>query len=362
MENLIISISSFLLVISIMVFIHEWGHFYVARLCGVKVDVFAIGFGKTLWSRTDKKGTEWKVNILPFGGYVKMFGDAGPASNADLAKVKGMTEDEKKISFFHKSLLQKALIVFAGPLMNYILAFVVMAIILMTYGDNSFSNKIAGMEEGGPASAAGIMIGDVIESVNGQKVANMLEVKEMISNSRENKPISLTILRGNSQLEIVLTPKKIALPSGEFTYRIGVVPAEEVIHYSLVDSLLNAGTRVFILNNVMTDGLVKLLSGNGSMADVGGPIKIAQISGEAAKHGIQSILILLVILSLNLGLMNLLPIPGLDGGHLAYYAINAITGKPIPQKVQEIGIRIGFILLISLLVFVTYNDILGLFK
>ena len=362
MENLIISISAFLILISIMVFIHEWGHFYVARLCGVKVDVFAIGFGKTLWSRTDRKGTEWKVNILPFGGYVKMFGDAGPASNADLSKVKAMTEDEKKISFFHKSLLQKALIVFAGPLMNYILAFVVMAIILMTYGDKSFSNKIAGMEQDGPAAVAGIMIGDVIESVNDQKVANMLEVKEMISNSRENKRISLTILRGNSQIEIAVMPKKIPLPSGEFTYRIGVVPAEEIIHYSLVDSFLNAGTRVFILNNVMIDGLVKLLSGNGSMEDVGGPIKIAQISGEAAKHGIQSILILTVILSLNLGLMNLLPIPGLDGGHLFYYAINAITGKPIPYKVQEMGIRIGFILLISLLVFVTYNDILGLFK
>ena len=363
MENLIISISAFLFIISIMVFVHEWGHFYVARLCGVKVDVFAIGFGKTIWSIFDSKGTEWKVNILPLGGYVKMFGDAGPASNADNVKINAMTEDERKLSFFHKTLFQKTLIVFAGPLMNYILAFVIMSVLLMSYGDKSFSSRIAGLEEDSPAAQAGILVGDVIESVNGQKVKNMIAVKEIISQNRDDQPISLIVSRGDSKLEISVMPKRVQLPASNIiNYRIGVMPTEESIHYSSVDAFLLAADRIFMLNNLMIDGLIKLISGGGSMEELGGPIKIAQISGEAAKSGMQSFLMLFVILSLNLGLMNLLPIPGLDGGHLMYYAIHAISGRSIPQKIQEIGIKFGMILLVSLLVFITYHDIFSLFK
>lgn len=363
MENLIISISAFLLIISVMVFIHEWGHFYVARLSGVKVDVFAIGFGKTLWSIVDSKGTEWKINILPLGGYVKMFGDVGPTSNPDTAKINDMTDDEKKLSFFHKTLLQKALIVFAGPLMNYILAFVVMIIILITYGDKSFSNKIAGIEHSSPAAEAGILIGDVIESVNGEKVKNMIDVKDIINKNKDSKPISLIILREDLHLKISLTPTAIPIPKSNIIYyRIGVMPQEEIIYYSPIDAFLIATDRILMLNHLMVDSLIKLVSGNASMEELGGPIKIAQISGEAARSGIQSFLTLLVILSLNLGLMNLIPIPGLDGGHLMYYAINAISGKAMPQKIEEMGIKLGMVLLVSILVFVTYNDIFNLFK
>ncbi len=362
MENLIISISAFILVISIMVFIHEWGHFYIARLCRVKVDVFAIGFGKTIWSKFDSKGTEWKINILPLGGYVKMFGDAGPASNADLSKVKLMNEEEKQISFFHKKLSQKALIVLAGPLMNYLLAFFVMMIILVTYGETTLSTKIAALEDNGSADKAGILVGDVIESVNNHKVDNMLEVKRLISHNNEEKSISLKILRGDFKLDIVVVPKKVQLPSGEFTYRIGVIATDALTHYSLFDSFIKAADKIFLLNNLMINGLIDFFSGKGSVEDLGGPIRIAQISGEAAKHGMQSFLTLLVILSLNLGLMNLLPIPGLDGGHLMYYAINGILGKPLPYKMQELGIKVGIIILVSLLVFVTYHDIFTIFK
>jgi regulator of sigma E protease len=346
-----------------MVFIHEWGHFYVARLCGVKVDVFAIGFGKTICSIFDNKGTEWKINILPLGGYVKMYGDAGPASNPDKTIVDSMTDDQKKLSFFHKSLLQKTLIVFAGPFMNYILAVVVMMIILVSYGDKTLSSKVAGLEAESPAAQAGILIGDVIQSVNGQKVPDMIEVKNIINKNRENKPMSFTVLRGDAEIEIWVTPKKIQIPgSNVIHYRIGVIPTEELIYYSLIDSFLMATERIILLNNMMIEGIIKLISGRGSMEELGGPIKIAQISGEAAKNGMQSFLTLLVILSINLGLMNLLPIPGLDGGHLMYYAISAISGRAIPKKIEEIGIKFGIILLMSLLVFVTYNDILGLFK
>ena len=187
MENLIISISAFLLIISIMVFIHEWGHFYIARLCQVKVDVFAIGFGKTIWSKLDSKGTEWKINIVPLGGYVKMFGDGGPASNADLNKVNFMTEEEKKSSFFHKALWQKSLIVLAGPLMNYLLAFFVMIVILISYGETTLSTKIAEVEKGGAAEKGGILLGDIIQSVNSEKVDNMLQVKQSINNSNKEQ-------------------------------------------------------------------------------------------------------------------------------------------------------------------------------
>jgi regulator of sigma E protease len=362
MENFIIATLSFLLVILIMVFIHEWGHFYVARLCGVKVDTFAIGFGKTIWSKFDSKGTEWKINILPFGGYVKMFGDLGPASSPDDEKIQSMSQEEKNVSFFHKPLWQKALIVFAGPLMNYLLAFVVMVVIVATYGEKTFSNKIAALEENGPAAEAGIIVGDIIDKVNGQKVYNMIQVKEIIGKSREDHQVAVKIVRDGNELNFELQPKKTLLKSGEVTYRIGVVPSEETIYYSLTDAIANGYNKIILLNGLIIDGLISLVTGNSSIDELGGPIKIAQISGEAAKHGIESFLTLLVLLSLNLGLMNLLPIPGLDGGHLMYYSINAIFGRPLSIKIQEMGIKIGFILLIGLLIFVTYNDIFNLLK
>jgi regulator of sigma E protease len=362
MENFIISTLAFLLIISIMVFIHEWGHFYVARLCGVKVDVFAMGFGKTIWSRNDSKGTQWKINILPFGGYVKMFGDSGPASSPDNNAIQLMSEEEKNMSFFHKPLWQKALIVFAGPLMNYLLAFLVMVVILLSYGEKTFSSRIAELEEDGPAAKAGIIVGDIIYEVNGQKVDNMLQVREIVSSSRENHEISVKVTRDGNELNFTVIPKRITMPSGEYTYRIGVVPTEETIYYSLTEAIANGYNRIILLNSLIIDGLISLVTGNSSIDELGGPIKIAQITGEAAKHGLESSLRLLVLLSLNLGLMNLLPIPGLDGGHLMYYGINTILRRPLSIEVQEIGIKIGFMLLITLLIFVTYNDIFTLLK
>jgi regulator of sigma E protease len=360
MQEFIISLFAFLLVIFIMVFIHELGHFVVARLCGVKVDTFAIGFGKTIWSKTDSKGTEWKINILPLGGYVKMFGDSGPASDADIDKINDMTDNEKSLSFFHKKLWQKALVVFAGPFMNYVLAFVVMVGLLFCYGDRTISTKVAGVEQGSPAEKSGVVIGDVITSINGQKVNDMFEVRNIINSQRDNKELRVTVNRNNSEQNILILPAKTTMKNGESILRIGVVGSEQSIHYGAIESIKNAAVKIYVLNAFMVDGLIKMLSGEGSKEDVGGPIKIAKITGEAAKGGLQPFLGLLVLLSLNLGLLNLLPIPGLDGGHLMYYLINAVIGKPLPQRLQTIGIKIGFILLISLMIFVTINDIFSL--
>jgi regulator of sigma E protease len=360
MQEFIISLFAFLFLIFIMVFIHEWGHFVVARLCGVKVDTFAIGFGKTIWSTIDSKGTEWKINILPLGGYVKMFGDAGPASDVDIDKVNKMTEDEKSLSFFHKSLWQKALVVFAGPFMNYVLAFFVMVCLLFFYGDKTISTKVTGVENGSPADKSGIAAGDIIISVNEKEVHDMFEVRNIINSQRDNKELRVKVDRNGLEQNFSVIPTKTSMKHGENILRIGVVGSEEAIHYGAIESIQNAAIKIYVLNAFMVDGLFKMLSGQGSKDDVGGPIKIAKITGEAAKGGLQTFLGLLVLLSLNLGLLNLLPIPGLDGGHLMYYLINAVIGRPLPQKVQTFGIKIGFMLLISLMVFVTINDILSL--
>lgn len=362
MMDLVISVISFIGMVLIMVTIHEWGHFYFARFFKVKVDVFAVGFGKTIWSRFDKYGTEWKINLLPLGGYVKMFGDAGPASNPDNELLRSMTQEEKEKSFFYKKLWQKGLIVFAGPLMNYLLAFVVMIFLTAVYGDKNISNKVGAVEEQSPAAKAGIIPGDTIISVNNKEIQNFIEIREVLDQLINSKKVPIIVNRNGEEIQFLIEPVEIMSSAGGKRYKIGVVADIVDVHYSLGESVIHAAYKIYFLNSLMVDGIGKLLSGNGSTEELGGPIKIAQISGEAARSGIQTFLGLLVLLSINLGLVNLLPIPGLDGGHLMYYTLNAVSGRPLPQKIQELGFKLGFLALISLLVFVTYNDILNLLK
>ncbi len=361
MTDFIVAILAFLMNVLIMVVVHEWGHFYIARLCRVKVDVFAIGFGKTIWSRFDKHGTEWKINIFPLGGYVKMFGDVGPASNPDNNLLSSMTEKEKESSFFYKKLWQKALIVFAGPLMNYILAFLVMLSLTIAYGSRETSNKVAAVEENSPAERSGIIPNDIILDINNTRVKNFLDIRMILSELQKQTNITVLVNRNGQEISLSVEPISIKTQE-EIRYKIGVIADIEQVHYSLGKSILSSAYKIYALNSLMIDGIINLLKGNGSKEDLGGPIKIAQISGEAAKSGIEAFLGLLVLLSINLGLVNLLPIPGLDGGHLMYYTFNALAGRPIPQKIQELGFKFGLIVLILLLVVVTYNDILNLFK
>jgi regulator of sigma E protease len=345
---MILAIFSFLLVVTIMVFIHEWGHFAVARFFKVKVETFAIGFGKSLWSRQDKKGTIWTINLLPLGGYVKLFGDAGPASESDLEKINSLSDEEKSQTFFHKKLWQKALIVLAGPLMNYFLAFIVAFFLLAFYGEMSLSTTISQIAENSPAAKAGLQIKDEIIKVNNQKVTNLFELKKILLDNRKDT-ILLTYKRAGEEKEILMTPED---------NKIGVMAEEIRLNYNFIESFEKAVLKVYYLNKMIFEGIILLISGEGSKDDLGGPIKIAHITGEAFQAGLEVFLQLLVLLSVNLALVNLLPIPGLDGGHLFYYFIQAISGKPISLKFQNLGIKIGFLLLISLLIFVTINDLL----
>ncbi len=331
-----------------MVFIHEWGHFAAARFFKVKVETFAIGFGKSLWSRKDQQGTLWTVNLLPLGGYVKLFGDAGPASNQDLDKISNLSEEEKSQTFYHKKLWQKAIIVFAGPLMNYVLAIVVGFFLLSYYGEVILSTKISAVTEASPAAKAGLQQGDEIIALDGKPLDNLFELKKILSEKMEG-PVTLTYKRNDQEKTV-----SVVLDKG----KLGIMGQEERINYNLITSFEKAVIKVWQINQMIFEGIKLLLSGQGSKEDLGGPIKIAQITGMAFEAGLEVFLQLLILLSINLGLINLLPIPGLDGGHLLFYLIEGLSGRPLKPELQNIGIKIGFFIVIGLLIFVTINDLL----
>ncbi len=359
----LLTLASFMLIVSIMVFIHEWGHFYAARLCGVRVETFAIGFGKKIWGVIDKKGTEWRVNILPMGGYVRMFGDAGASSAPDIERLAEMSDNDKSISFHHKKLWQRAFIIFAGPFMNYVLAFVVMVFLVFKYGNTIITTEVISVEKGSPAEMAGIVPGDTVISVNKQISDNMMDVRDAISAAKENGEIMVVLKHGDKERSLTLKPVDTTLPDGTVVRRIGIIGGViKTTPVSMFDVLPIAAERIYSMNNNMMKGVYGLFTGQVNVNKIGGPVKIAQLSKMSAEHGLQSFLSLLTFLSLNLGLFNLLPLPGLDGGHLMYYIVHAIRGKPISYEMQSLGIKIGVIFLILFAVFVTWNDIVSILR
>ncbi|WP_417840376.1 RIP metalloprotease RseP [Terasakiella sp.] len=356
-------IVSFIFALSVLVFFHELGHYWVARRNGVKVEVFSIGFGPELFGWNDKAETRWKVCAMPFGGYVKMFGDSDAASSGvNEDETRPFTDEEKAVSFHYKSLRARAAIVAAGPIANFILAAVLFALLYMAVGvPEKFHAGIGEVVSGSAAEEAGLQKGDLVVSLAGKQLDSFDELRTIIMENPSTQ-LGAIVLRDGKELSLTITPK--AKESGDKTIGLlGVRPdpdQAEYIRYNPVTAIWMGVERTYNMSAEILSHLGTLISGGGSMKDLGGPLRIAQVSGDAAKSGFDNLIYLMAVLSVNLGLINLFPIPMLDGGHLVFYAFEAIRGKPLSEKAQEYGFRLGLTLVLGLMVFATWNDLVQL--
>lgn len=355
------TLAAFIIVLSIIVFIHEYGHYIIAKLCGVKIDAFSIGFGKELFGWNDKSGTRWKVSLLPLGGYVKMFGDSSAASTPDGDLLEKMTEQERGKAFHFKPLYKKMLIVAAGPAANFLLTIAIFVYFIMSNGLPSIDPVIGKVMPDSPAFSAGLQEGDRIVAIDGNKVSSFNDISYMISTNL-GTPVALDVERAQNMMKITLTPKLteeddglgnkikrplIGIKSGDIKYA----------DVGLIKAFSEATRRTYMICESTVKVMGQMIAGKRSAEDLKGPVGIAQLSGQAASKDAHTVLWLIAIISANLGFMNLLPIPVLDGGHLVYYIIEAVQGRPLAQKIQEYGFRIGFALLAMLMAFTLFNDL-----
>ncbi len=359
--DLIHTILSFLVIISIIVFIHEYGHYIIARLCGVKIEVFSLGFGREVFGFTDKTGTRWKFSAIPMGGYVKMYGDETAASTADIAQLERMTEQERSCSFHYKALWKKALIVFGGPLFNFLLTIIIFTYFIFSNGLASTEPIVGKVLEQSAAQEAGLQEGDRILRINDTEIETFQDIPLQIATNLGEEVI-LHIKRGDQYMSLPITPQimKIKDSLGNVVEhpRIGIQSVELTIEeVGLGGALYHACIRTWQISVATLQVLWQFITGQRDTKQLKGPIGIAQMSGQAADSGFFTILWFMALLSANLGLINLLPIPLLDGGHLLYYAVEAASGRPLAQKVQEYGFKLGFIILASLMIFTIFNDI-----
>lgn len=441
----------FIIVLSLLVFIHEWGHYIVARMCGVKVDTFSIGFGKELFGWTDKKDTRWKVSLIPLGGYVKMFGDTDPASAGHSSqvkegeKVRPFTQEERDVAFFTKPVWKRALIVFAGPGINFLFAIILLFGMYSVYGQPVTAPMASGIIVGSAADKAGFKPHDQIVSIDGEKISRFEDIRRVVMVALDT-PLEFTVKRNEQEIKLTATPVK-----EEITDRFGfshsrgmlgiVGPSDGIAIKNIVDvagrkvenpdqirsqllknmdkqsvitlqygeeksekyiisplSSLNKGlkeadpdakeanalvlanrTGEFLLKHGPVNGvkasvmetwrisvstlkaLGQMFTGTRSATELGGLIRIGAIAGDMAQAGLLAIITFTALLSINLGLINLFPIPMLDGGHLVFYAIEALKGKPVSERFQEYAFRFGFAVLIGLMLFANLNDLFQLF-
>ncbi len=355
----------FLVVLTILVFVHELGHFLVARYNNVKVEVFSIGFGAEIFGFFDKHGTRWKFSAIPLGGYVKMFGEGEVVATEGREKERDLTEEEKAVSFYHKRLGQRAAIVFAGPLANFVFAIIVLAGLFFTSGAPKLLAGVGEVQKGSAADKAGIVVGDKIIKIAGQEVKWFEELRQVVIKN-PNISLSMEVIRDKTQLTIIAIPKAKIVEEGGVEKEIGllgVTPNPEMIEYMNVgplDAMLMGVERTYGLTVRILEAVGLMITGAVSKEELGGPLRIAQMSGQMAQGGTASLVFFLAALSINLGLINLFPIPMLDGGHLLFYFIEAIIGRPLNEKAQEYSFRFGLILVLLLMVFVTWNDLVQL--
>jgi len=350
----------FLIVLTVLVFVHELGHYLSARRNGVKVQIFSIGFGPELFGWTDRAGTRWKFRLIPIGGYVKMFGDADPASMPS-GTVEDMTEEEKAVSFFHKRLIQRTEIVAAGPVANFLFAVVVLAGFFMTVGQPFTPAKIGEVLAGSAAERAGIEPKDTIVAIDGKSIERFEDIQQIVGlNSGES--LKILVQRDGRELTLSATPsiieEKDVFGNVHRIGRLGITrKGTEFVRRDPVSALWRAADETWNMAAGTLQALGQMVTGARTTDELGGPIRIAQMSGVVAEGGPSNLIWFMAVLSVNLGLINLFPIPILDGGHLLFYAAEAIRGRPLGQRAQEYGFRVGLALVLTVMVFATWNDL-----
>ena len=443
---------AFILVLSVLVFVHEWGHYIVARMCGVKVEAFSIGFGKELFGFEDKRGTRWKFSLIPLGGYVKLFGDTDPASAGHTENVEGdeaekprpMTEAEKKQAFFAKPVWQRALVVAAGPAINYLFAIIILAGLFAINGQPVTPGSAAAVVEGSAADKNGFEPHDLILSIDGNDVRDFEDIRREMMIALDTSK-HFVVQRGDEVLDIHATPEKVTLedrfgfphskgilgvmsprnaidistirkvdgrefaeddvegvaaaissrlgsifritiPSSDDEQTLIIQPVVEnneafgdldapdgrilylssgdantYAKYPVHEAIWEATKESWVITRSTLEALGQMVTGTRSATELGGIIRIGALAGDMAKQGIVALVLFSALLSINLGFINLLPIPLLDGGHLLFYFFEAIRGQPIPEQVQEYAFRAGFVFLIAVMVFANLNDLIQLF-
>ena len=362
----------FLLLILVVVFIHEYGHYYFAKRYGVGVTDFSIGFGKEIFGWNDKSGTRWKICWIPLGGYVKFFGDRNIFSQADQEKIlEKYDANERKKLFVLKPLYQRALIVFGGPLANFLLALVIFFSIYTFIGKDFTSAVINEVQKDSPAMLGGLKENDIILEIDGNEVKSIMDVSKFITLSIADV-IDFKVKRSYDELLLKVKPKIILSEDNlgnKINKRIVGIKLgpynNEINHVKLgpAQAIYHAAYEVYYVSISSLKYVGGMIIGKADTSQLGGPIRIAKISGQVAEFGILAFISMMAYISISLGLVNLFPIPMLDGGHLMFYAFEKILGRPLSQKTQEGFFRIGMFLLLSLMFFTTFNDLkdLGLF-
>jgi len=358
----------FLFVLTIVVFFHELGHFLVARWCGIKVLTFSIGFGPELAGFNDRYGTRWKLSAIPLGGYVKFFGDDNEASAPNPEAIAGMSEAERKLSFAGQKVAPRAAVVVAGPLANFILAIVIFAAIFMTVGKQTTTARVDTVQPNSAAAAAGFQPGDLVLSIDGSKIDSFSDMQRIVSVSA-GETLTIEVERGGAPVTLRATPQLRELKDNfGNVQRLGVLGisrsmAPGDIHsrkMGPLEAVVAGAQETWFLVDRTLSYIGGIFTGREAADQLGGPIRIAQVSSQVASAGFVALIHLTAVLSVSIGLLNLFPIPMLDGGHLLFYGIEALRGRPLSERAQELGLRIGLAIVVMLMIFATFNDILHL--
>lgn len=359
--SLIEYVLPFLAVLTVLVFVHEMGHYLVARWCGVDVEVFSVGFGREIYGRNDRNGTRWRLSLFPVGGYVKFRGDEGPASTPD---VRGNLTDTAPGNFHSKSLGQRAAVVAAGPVANFLLAILIFWVLFVSFGQPYTTARVSEVMPDSAAAEAGLRPGDLIVSAGGESIASFEDLRRVVGLNLDH-PMAVEIDRDGRVLSLDLQPR-VVIMTDRFgnTSRIGQigVRSEEGGWRELgpVGAMGEAVRQTWVTVTGTLAAIGDMIAGARPLDELRGPAGIAQMSGQAAQIGIASLVSFAAFLSISLGLINLFPIPMLDGGHLLFYAVEAVRGRPLGAATQELGYKIGLAMVLALMVLATTNDILHL--
>ena len=361
------TIIPFLFVLTIVVFVHEMGHYLVGRWCGIGVQAFSIGFGPELIGFNDKRGTRWKLSAIPLGGYVKFVGDMNATSTPDADAIEHLTPEQRKVAFHLQPVWKRAATVLAGPVFNFILTIVVFAVFFAAYGRYVLDPVVAEVRPDSPAAIAGFAPGDRFVSVEGQPITTFADVQRIVS-ARGGDALTFVMQRDGRDVTLTATPELAEQKDGfGNTVKvavIGVVTNEQVgqprlITYTPGEAVVQAVSDTGYVIARTGQFLKRFVVGREDKCQLGGPVKIAGMAGQAAKVGFESLIQLAALLSVGIGFLNLLPIPPLDGGHLLFYAIEAVKGRPVSERAMEAVYKVGFVLVLGFMAFVFWNDLFG---